>query len=80
MDRMVSFRLSGEEYRQFRELCLATNARSVSGMARAALRHLLEQGPAKAGNELHDKVEKLEDRVRELSSRVKRLSETQGGV
>jgi len=40
-DRLVSFRLSEEEYESLRSLSIAQKARSVSDFARAALRNVL---------------------------------------
>jgi hypothetical protein len=40
--RMISVRLSDEEYTALRRLCLVTGARSVSDMTRDAMRVLLD--------------------------------------
>ena len=42
-NRMISFRLSAEEYEKFRELCFSSGIRSVSEMARVAINTLLQQ-------------------------------------
>jgi hypothetical protein len=64
--RMVSFRLTADEYDRFRELCSTCGTRSVSELARAAINSLLKQ-PAQVPREA------LESRVRELEGRVNML-------
>ena len=73
MDRMVSFRLSEEEYDQFLDLCRNSNARSVSEVARMALQNWLEQGYTNGNGDLQGKVEDLEEKLVELTSEVRRL-------
>ncbi len=70
---MVSFRLTEEEYERLRELCFNNGIGSVSEMARAGLKMLLQQ-PARAANEsLESRVTEVESRVRMLSVEVKKL-------
>jgi len=71
--RMISFRLSADEYERFRELCFTHGIRSVSEMARAAIKLMLEQ-PARAPQEaLESRVSELEGRLHMLSMELKRL-------
>jgi len=74
LDRMVSFRLSEEEYKQFRKLCLATKARSISEMARAAVRHWLTTGTTVSTDELHRKIVHLEQCVAALTAQLEGVS------
>ncbi len=70
---MISFRLSAEEYDRFRELCFTHGIRSVSEMARAAIKLMLEQ-PARAPQEvLESRVSELEGRLHILSLELKML-------
>lgn len=72
--RMISFRLTSEEYDRFRELCYKNGIRSVSEMARAAINIMLAQ-PGRAPQEaLETRVAELESRLHLLSSEVKKLS------
>lgn len=72
--RMISFRLTAEEYDKFRELCFTQGVRSVSEMARAAM-HLLVQQPARLPQEaLESRVAELEGRLHMLALEMKKLS------
>lgn len=62
---MVSIRLLDDEYRQLKELCETTGARSVSDLAREAMFRLL--APAAEG------AQAVEDRLRQLDQKVARL-------
>ncbi len=71
--RMISFRLTAEEYDRFRELCYSNGIRSVSEMARAAINLMLSQ-PKRAPHEaLETRVSELESRLHLLSQEVKKL-------
>jgi hypothetical protein len=72
--RMISFRLTTEEYERFRELCFTNGIRSVSEMARAAINLLLQQ-PARAPQEaLEGRVAELEGRLHMLALEIKQFS------
>ena len=66
--RMVSFRLSEEEYDGLRNLCHTEGARSVSDLARSTVCRLL-------GSPNGSPVVTLEKRVEELNQAIKRLSQ-----
>ena len=71
--RMISFRLTQEEYEKFRRVCFTHGIRSVSEMARAAI-NLLLQEPSRAPNEaIESRVAELEARVHMLFLELKRL-------
>ncbi len=78
MERMVSFRLSEEEYQQFLRLCRASNARSISAVARSAMHYWLERGPFNRDDPTSRKLEKLEARVALLTAEVERLQQRAG--
>ena len=65
--RMVSFRLSEEEYDTLQNLCLSEGARSVSELARSTVCRAL-------GVSNGSPVVTLEKRVQELDREIKRLS------
>ena len=75
MEKMVSFRLSADEYQKLLRLCEDANSRSVSDVARTAIEHWLRYGSAVSANNLQQKVVELEHRVGELSTEVERLSQ-----
>ncbi len=66
--RMVSFRLSEDEYHSMMEKCISQGSRSLSDFARSAA---CERGNGKAD----PAVLKLKERVEELDLMIKRLSE-----
>jgi len=71
--RMISFRLTAEEYDRFRELCYTQGIRSVSEMARSAINMMLSQ-PSRAPQEaLETRVSELESRLHLLSLEIKKL-------
>ncbi len=78
MERMVSFRLSEEEYQQFLRLCRASSARSISEVARSAMHYWLERGPFNQDDHTSRKLEILETRVALLTAEVERLQQRAG--
>ena len=73
--RMISFRLTAEEYDRFRELCYSNGIRSVSEMARAAINMMLSQ-PSRAPQEaLETRVSELESRLHLLALEIKKLNQ-----
>jgi hypothetical protein len=72
--KMVTFRLTPEDYERVRELCLSHGLGTVSELARTALNSFLLAGPAMASEQsLTERVSELEGRVRILSSDMHRL-------
>jgi Arc/MetJ-type ribon-helix-helix transcriptional regulator len=71
-DKMVSFRLSQEEYEQLQKACGERGVRNVSDLARSAMRTLL--GHETGRDALVGQVEELRQRVTELSRELDRLS------
>jgi hypothetical protein len=73
--RVISIRLTADEYACFRELCLAQGIRTLSEMARSAMQNMLHQSlhppPAES---VEVRLGQIESRVRLLSLEVKRLS------
>ncbi len=74
--RMVSLRLSDEEYQKLVSLCAAYEAHSTSDMARTAIRKFLSQHgawpAARKVNEaeLYEKISQLEDEIRRLDRAI----------
>jgi len=71
--RMISFRVSEDEYAGLKNLCINRGARSVSDMARDAVHRLIaiQTWP---NNQLETVVQVLQGRIEALDSEVKRLS------
>lgn len=71
--KMVSIRLSDEEFRRLRELCMTSGARSLSDLARDAMRRLIA-GDGTAGEVLTERVAELDQRLSHLQEKVTRLA------
>jgi predicted nucleic acid-binding Zn-ribbon protein len=68
---MISFRLSPKEYETFENLCAAQGARSLSDLARSAMRNLsTTSNPADA---LRHEVGDLRNEIRSLCREIDRL-------
>jgi Arc/MetJ-type ribon-helix-helix transcriptional regulator len=74
--RMISFRLTAEEYDRIHALCFEQGVRSVSELARAALNMLLEQPERTQRETLESRVGEIEGRLRMLSLEVRKLNPT----
>jgi hypothetical protein len=77
--RMVSFRLTEEEYERFRRVCMSTGLRNVSELVRVAVNQLMndistvpETSP-ELGTNIHLRVATLEAQLAELASHFQRL-------
>jgi hypothetical protein len=72
--RVISIRLTVDEYTCFRELCFAHGIRTLSEMARAAMQKMLLQSssPSPQGS-METRLAQLEGRLHLLSLEVKRL-------
>ena len=73
--RMISVRLSEDEYSALLQLCLTTGARSVSDLTRDAMRALLVSSTRDNGfdnyvEEFRNQISKLDRKVEELAKRV----------
>ena len=76
-DKMVSIRLSEEEFNKVREVCRVTGARSISDLARDAMRRLAAGEPVRnvAGEDgLYARVEDLDRRISHLQEQMSRLA------
>ena len=73
-NRMVSIRLSDDEFRKLHEVCVARGARSISDLARDAMHRMI------AGtDEKDDRLGEVRERLSSLEAEVARLSATVGG-
>ncbi len=71
--KMISFRLSGEEYRLLQGACSKTGARSVSELARAAMQRIILEDNFRSGSTDHE-LRELKVRFNVLAAEVQRLS------
>lgn len=76
--RMISIRVSEDEYAALRNLCLSTGARSVSDLTRDAM-HALIRGSLRdnpndmSGDDLRVRVKNLDERVDQLAAKFSSL-------
>jgi hypothetical protein len=77
--RMISFRVSEDEYVGLKNLCVNEGARSVSDMARDAVQRLITNH-SWPNNQLATVVQMLQDRVDTLDKEVKRLGQALHGT
>ena len=73
--RMISVRLSEDEYSALRKLCSATGARSVSDFTRDAMRSVLndsalESPPSNYVDEFRMQIRSLDQKIEELAARI----------
>jgi|SRR5450631_753428 hypothetical protein len=73
--RMVSFRLSEEEYVRLHQICFAQGLRSVSDLARAGINMLLQQPDRATPETLESRVTETESRLRILSLEMRRIKQ-----
>jgi len=72
--RVISFRLSEEQYLALREISLSQGARSVSDYARDNLLRQLEPGPTSGEPRgIEDRINRLTGEIEELNRIVERL-------
>jgi hypothetical protein len=71
--RMVSFRLSEEEYESLRHICLTAGARSLSDIARDAVHRLIGNG-GEQKKDLETQLRLLNERIDAIDQEVRRLA------
>jgi Arc/MetJ-type ribon-helix-helix transcriptional regulator len=76
--RMVSFRLTSEEYERFRQLCFARGLRNVSELVRAAVNHMLTEPalPHPTAHSVESRLSHLEERLQSLALLVEALNQS----
>ena len=75
--KVVSVRMSDDEFRQLKELCVTTGARCVSDLARDTIFKLMNGGAAPYSSPpgaLESRVQELDERLNHLQGRVSRLA------
>ena len=71
--RTVSFRLSEEEYKELREVCIAHGIRSMSDFARLTTQWWID-GDGARNEPLLATIRELRGKLRDLDSQVKQLA------
>ena len=79
-ERLVYFRISEDEFRQFVSVCEQAGARSVSDLARNAVQRLITDGQRqREDQELDEKIRVLERMIAEVSEQLRVLSTNRPG-
>lgn len=71
-DKMISFRLSNEEYDAYRDACSKVGIRSLSELARAGMQQFFSNH---SGGGVDDKLRDLRQRIQFLSLELERITE-----
>ncbi len=75
-NRMISFRLSDEEYEHLVNLCETQSARSLSDLARSAMQNLITNGGVNGGGDgIEERLSHVDGRLDALDEAVERLSQ-----
>lgn len=72
--KMVSIRLSDDEYRRIKEMTEAQGARSVSDVARSAMHLMLANFEGGAEATMEARMQEMDGRLTELGDEIQRLS------
>ena len=74
-ERLVYFRISEDEFRQFVSVCEQEGARSVSDLARSAVQRLIADGERhRDGEELAEKMHRLERLIAAVTEQLELLT------
>lgn len=74
-ERLVYFRISEDEFRQFVTVCEQEGARSVSDLARSAVQRLIADGHRhREGDEMAEKMHRLERLIEAVTEQLHLLS------
>jgi len=77
-ERLVYFRISEDEFRQFSSVCEQGGARSVSDLARNAVQRLIADGQRqREGQELEEKMRVLESLIAAVTEQLHLLATSQ---
>jgi hypothetical protein len=78
-ERLVYFRVSEDEFRQFVSVCEQAGARSVSDLARNAIQRLIAEGQRQRdGDEMEEKMRVLERLIAAVTEQLHLLSSQPG--
>ena len=73
-NRLVYFRVTEDEFQQLNHLCASTGTRSISDLARSAMRTLVRDDEHGHGDGVSDRLSLLETMVRGLDQKVAQLA------
>lgn len=77
-ERLVYFRISEDEFRQFLSVCEQEGARSVSDLARSAVQRLISDGHRqREDDEVTEKMHRLEKLIEAVTEQLQLLAANQ---
>jgi hypothetical protein len=80
-EKLVYFRVSEDEFRQFVSVCEQAGARSVSDLARSAVQRLIADGNRqREDDDMAQKMYRLERLIAAVTEQLQLLAATQPGV
>jgi hypothetical protein len=80
-EKLVYFRISEDEFRQFVSVCEQAGARSVSDLARSAVQRLIADGNRqREDDDMAQKMYRLERLIAAVTEQLQLLAATQPGV
>ena len=80
-ERLVYFRISEDEFRQFVSVCEQEGARSVSDLARSAVQRLIADGNRqKEDDDMAQKMYRLERLIAAVTEQLQLLAANQSGM
>jgi hypothetical protein len=80
-EKLVYFRISEDEFRQFVSVCEQAGARSVSDLARSAVQRLIADGNRqREDDDMAQKMYRLERLIAAVTEQLHLLAATQPGV
>jgi hypothetical protein len=80
-ERLVYFRVSEDEFRQFVSVCEHAGARSVSDLARNAVQRLIAEGQRnREDQDIDEKIRVLERLIAAVTEQLHLLSANQAGL
>ena len=75
-NRTINFRVTEEEYDEFRRTCVACHLRSISDLARTAMRQMMRHSRHKDQNELVKRIGELESSMSQLKAQLERANDS----
>ena len=80
-ERLVYFRISEDEFRQFVSVCEQEGARSVSDLARSAVQRLIADGNRqREDDDMAQKMYRLEQLIAAVTEQLQLLAANQSGM
>jgi hypothetical protein len=73
-NRLVYFRVSEDEFKQFTQLCKAAGARSISDLVRLGLDRIVQDRKSNREGEMSQKLAALDESLAQLHSKVEQLN------